>query len=78
MTGEGPGLQGRGRMTAKRVSEMTDGEIRERATPSRATTYWEAQAQYRSTIGMRRAFRGADHPRAAGPVQRNPAGLRHL
>jgi hypothetical protein len=55
MTGEGASW-GRERVTAKRVSEMTGDEVRELATAPRATTYWQAQAGYRSTIDARERF----------------------
>jgi hypothetical protein len=56
MTGEGPGSQGSQHLTAKRVSEMTDDEIRELANAPRATAYWQAQDDYRSTIDARERF----------------------
>ena len=43
-------------MTAKRVSEMTDDEVRELAAAPRATTYWQAQGAYQSTIDARERF----------------------
>lgn len=55
MTGEGASSRGRER-TTKRVSEMTDEEVRELATAPRATTYWQAQTDYRSTIDARERF----------------------
>jgi hypothetical protein len=55
MTGEGAS-RGRDRVTAKRVSEMTDEEVRELATAPRAATYWQAQSDYRSTIDARERF----------------------
>jgi hypothetical protein len=56
MTGTGANSQGRERITTKRVSEMTDDEVRELATAPRATTYWQAQDGYRSTIDARERF----------------------
>ena len=55
MTGEGTS-RGRDRVTAKRVTEMTTEDARDLATAPRATTYWEAQADYRSTFDMRERF----------------------
>ncbi len=55
MTGEGAS-RGRDRVTTNRVSEMTDEEARELATAPRATTYWQAQSDYRSTIDARERF----------------------
>ncbi len=52
MTGAGPGQEG----AAKRVSEMTGEEVRELATPPRATTYWQAQSGYRSIIEVGERF----------------------
>ncbi len=43
-------------MTIKRVSEMTGDEGRELASPPRATTYWQAQSDYRCTIDARERF----------------------
>jgi len=55
MTGEGAS-RGRDRVTAKRVSEMTGEQVRELAGAPRATTYWQAQDGYRSTIDARERF----------------------
>jgi hypothetical protein len=55
MTGEGTS-RGRDRVTGKRVTEMTTEDARDLATAPRATTYWEAQADYRSTFDMRERF----------------------
>jgi len=52
VTGAGPGQEG----AAKRVSEMTGEEVRELATPPRATTYWQAQSGYRSIIEVGERF----------------------
>jgi len=56
MTGTGASSQGRERINTKRVSEMTDDEVRELARAPRATTYWQAQDGYRSTIDARERF----------------------
>ena len=55
MTGEGASW-GRDLVTGKRVSEMTDQEVRELAVGPRATTYWQAQDGYRTTIDARERF----------------------
>jgi hypothetical protein len=43
-------------MTTKRVSEMTDDEVRELAGAARATTHEQAQSTYRCTIDARERF----------------------
>jgi hypothetical protein len=43
-------------MTTKRDSDMTDNEVRELASPSRATTYQQAETSYRCTIDARERF----------------------
>jgi hypothetical protein len=55
VTGE-DASQSKDRVTGKRVSEMTDEEVRELAAAPRATTYWQAQDGYRSTIDARERF----------------------
>ena len=55
MTREGTS-RGRDRVTAKRVTERTTEDARDLATAPRTTTYWEAQANYRSTFDMRERF----------------------
>jgi hypothetical protein len=55
MTGE-DASRGKDRVTGKRVSEMTDQEVRELAAAPRATTYWQAQDGYRTTIDARERF----------------------
>jgi hypothetical protein len=43
-------------MTAKRDSDMADDQVRELASPPRATTYQQAQTSYRCTIDARERF----------------------
>jgi hypothetical protein len=57
MTGEGAS-RGAEPVTARRVSEMTGDYARELASAPRATTYWQAQGAYRSTIDARERFEG--------------------
>ena len=55
MTGEGASRD-RDQVTARRVTGMSTEDAREPAAGPRAATYWEAQADYRSTFDMRERF----------------------
>jgi hypothetical protein len=55
MIGEGAS-RGAESVTAKDVSEMTGDDARELANAPGATTYWQAQGAYRSTIDARERF----------------------
>ena len=43
-------------MTSKRDSDMTGDEVRELASPPRATTYRQAETGYRCAIDVRERF----------------------